>query len=97
MSTDQWEQGPLFTSRRAMTGLAITEGYLYALGGDANGGGGWVDATDYVERLDLSQWPGGAWTNINDPSAVTGDKARWFLFGSLDRGRNLVGGRFKHT
>jgi N-acetylneuraminic acid mutarotase len=67
MSRDQWEQGPLFISRRAATGLAITEDSLYALGGDANGGGDWDDATDYVERLDLSQWPGGAWTDISDP------------------------------
>jgi uncharacterized membrane protein/N-acetylneuraminic acid mutarotase len=66
MQDDVWEQGPLFNSRRALAGMAITEGYLYAVGGDANGGDDF-DATDIVERLDLTLWPGGAWTDISDP------------------------------
>lgn len=67
MATNHWEQGPLFASRRADTALAITDEYLYAVGGDANGGGDWDDATDTVERLDLSLWPGGTWTDSTDP------------------------------
>jgi len=66
MQDNIWEQGPLFNSRRVLAGMAITEGYLYAVGGDANGGDAF-DATDIVERLDLTLWPGGAWMDISDP------------------------------
>ena len=65
LSTNTWEIGPSFTSRRTMMALDITSQYLYAIGGDANGGGS-SDETNLVERLDLSAWPGGSWVNIGD-------------------------------
>src|SRR6202012_4704916 len=34
---------------------------LYALGGDATGGG-FFDSTDLVDELDLGSWPSGTWT-----------------------------------
>jgi hypothetical protein len=66
LTTDTWEIGPSFASRRAMMALTITSQYLYAIGGDANGGGS-ADETDLVERLDLSAWPFGSWEDISDP------------------------------
>ena len=66
MSTEQWETGPAFTSARAMLPAAITGQTLYAIGGDLSGGD-WLDATDMVERLDLSDWPDGSWQNLGDP------------------------------
>ena len=71
MAENTWEQGPAFGSRRALTGLAINQQYLYALGGDANGGVDWRDATDAVERLDHTLWPAGAWTSVADPLTET--------------------------
>jgi uncharacterized membrane protein len=66
MRTDTWEAGPQFASARALGGLAVTSSNLYFLGGDETGGGGY-DATDLVEVLDLSTWPGGAWASLGDP------------------------------
>jgi len=66
MANDKWEAGPAFTSQRARIALGMTTTHLYALGGDANGGGGF-DATNLVEALDLTAWPGGAWTDLGDP------------------------------
>ena len=66
LSSDTWEVGPEFTSRRALAALSITASRLYAQGGDSNGGGGF-DATDLVEYLDLAAWPGGTWTDLSDP------------------------------
>jgi Kelch motif/Galactose oxidase, central domain len=66
MATESWEIGPVFTSRRSSNALAITESHLYAMGGDVNGGER-MDPTGLVEVLDLSQWPGGAWTDLNQP------------------------------
>jgi hypothetical protein len=66
MATDQWEEGPFFTSARALLTLAATNAHLYALGGDMDGGGAF-DQTDLVEELDLSAWPAGSWTDLNDP------------------------------
>lgn len=66
MATDQWEEGPTFTSARALLTLAATNAHLYALGGDMDGGGAF-DQTDLAEELDLSAWPAGSWTDLNDP------------------------------
>jgi subtilisin family serine protease len=66
MSANTWELGPTFTSARADHALAITSSNLYAIAGDANGGGPF-DPTNLVESLDHTAWPGGAWTNIADP------------------------------
>jgi hypothetical protein len=66
LSGNTWQAGPNFTSQRALLALAVTEGHLYAIGGDLNGSG-LNEQTDLVESLDLSQWPGGSWTDIYDP------------------------------
>jgi|GEM_PF-1889455 len=95
MAMDTWQAGPTFTSQRALVGLGMTSTSLYALGGDANGGGGF-DATDLVEVLDLTAWPGGAWTDLGDPlpqvnlspasactEAIAGGEV-WAIGGALD-------------
>lgn len=66
MATDVWESGPTFTSARGDFALAATDHYLYAIGGDADGGA-FFDAVALVERLDYTAWPAGAWTDIADP------------------------------
>ena len=56
--------GPGFTRGRADFGLAYdaSQNKLYAMGGDADGGG-FFDSTNLVDELDLSGWPGGTWTS----------------------------------
>ncbi len=66
MAYDYWETGPTFTSGRADFVLAATGQYLYAIGGDADGGG-FFDAVTLTERLDYTNWYGDVWTDISDP------------------------------
>ncbi len=66
MNTDTWEVGPSFTSRRALGTLALTSSHLYMLGGDLNEGD-IGDATNLVDVLDLTAWPGGTWVDLGDP------------------------------
>ena len=66
MHTDSWEVGPEFTSARLLGPLAVTASHLYMLGGDMDGGSEF-DATDLVDVLDLSAWPGGTWADLGDP------------------------------
>jgi len=66
---DAWELGPQFTSARADFALAATSQALYAIGGDRDGGGPF-DAVKTVERLDLTTWPAGAWSEDVDPLPV---------------------------
>ena len=66
MSANTWTLGPTFTSARAALALAATSQFLYAIGGDANGGG-LLDPTALVERLDHTAFPAGAWTDTADP------------------------------
>ncbi len=66
MAHNNWELGPTFASERSDFVLAATGRYLYAIGGDAKGGGAF-NAVTLTERLDYTAWPGGAWTDINDP------------------------------
>jgi uncharacterized repeat protein (TIGR01451 family) len=71
MKTNSWEEGPTFTSSRADLALAITETYLYAIGGDIEGGG-FIDATTLVEKLDHTTWPVGSWqAAVPLPEALT--------------------------
>jgi len=70
MSTNTWEFGPTFTSQRAFGGLAATNGFLYALGGDIEDGEWAFHATDLVEVLDLSTWPDGEWVDLGIPLTV---------------------------
>ena len=69
MSTDTWEVGPAFTSRRALGTLAVTSTRMYMLGGDLNEGS-LGDPTNLVEVLDLTAWPGGTWVDLGDPLPV---------------------------
>ena len=61
MSTGTWTAGPAFTPARADFGLAYSGGKLYAIGGDATGGG-FFDSTNLVDELDVTAWPTGSWT-----------------------------------
>lgn len=102
MRTQTWEQGPTFTSGRAILGLAVTEQYLYALGGDPNGDGLFTNQTDLVERLEHTQWPGGVWEESLPalPFAVLGTAGFcteamaggevWSTGGAYDVGATLV-------
>jgi hypothetical protein len=58
-----WTTGPAFTQGRADFGLAYDAGTntLYALGGDATGGG-FFDSTNLVDELSVAAWPAGTWT-----------------------------------
>src|SRR5207302_1238658 len=58
-----WSVGPAFTEGRADFGLAYDAGTnkLYALGGDAPGGG-FFDSTNLVDELSVASWPAGTWT-----------------------------------
>ncbi len=66
MAFDYWSIGSPFASGRGDFALAATGQYLYAIGGDADGGGPW-DAITLTERLDYTHWSGAAWTDIADP------------------------------
>jgi subtilisin family serine protease len=74
MSSDNWETGPTFSSARADLPLALTGSHLYAMGGDAPGGGAF-DATSLVEKLDHTAWPGGSWVATTSlPGPLTAHK-----------------------
>jgi Kelch motif protein/S-layer family protein len=57
-----WSNGPAFTPGRADFGLAYDAGTgkLYAMGGDATGGG-FFDSTNLVNELSVGAWPAGTW------------------------------------
>ena len=57
-----WEAGPTFAPQLADFGLAYDAGTnkLYALGGDAPGGG-FFDSTNLVDELSVAGWPAGTW------------------------------------
>lgn len=76
LATNTSAMGPAFTSGRADLALAVTNRALYALGGDHDGGG-FVDATTWVERLDWTTWATSTWTTLPEvlPSAFTGNTA----------------------
>jgi subtilisin family serine protease len=74
MASDDWDLGPIFTSARADLPLPITGTYLYAIGGDAPGGGAF-DATSVVEKLDHTTFPGGSWESATSlPGPLTAHK-----------------------
>lgn len=76
MASNAWTTGPLFTPQKADFALAITDQYLYAIGGD-NNGGGYFDPTSSVDRLAWADWPGGAWESLADalPTGRTSNNA----------------------
>src|SRR5437867_11210882 len=57
-----WSVGPAVAQGRADFGLAYDAGTnkLYALGGDAPGGG-FFDSTNLVDELPVGTWPAGTW------------------------------------
>jgi Kelch motif len=55
-----WTTGPVFTPARADFALAASGTKLYAIGGDADGGG-FFNPSNAVDELDVSAWPAGAW------------------------------------
>ncbi len=63
-----WSNGPTFTMGRSDFGLAYDPGTgkLYAMGGDAQGGG-FFDSTNEVDEVDISAWPAGTW-NLSPPN-----------------------------
>ena len=65
MASGTVETGPVFDGRSDLA-LGATMDALYAIGGDADGGG-FFDASDAVTRYDLSAWPGGGWEEIGEP------------------------------
>ena len=84
MATGTWSLGPTFTPGRADEGLAASGNTLYALGGDANGGG-FFDSTTAVDSLDVSAWPSGSWASVADPlpSPRQGNEAGFFSTGRV--------------
>lgn len=66
MSSDTWEAGPEFPIAKSDFALAATGAALYAIGGDADGSG-FFDSSASVHRLDLGDWPGGTWEDLEDP------------------------------
>lgn len=60
--TGTWSTGPDLPRAPADFALAVTRTTLYALGGDADGGG-YFDASATVRKLDLNWWPAGRWTS----------------------------------
>jgi FG-GAP-like repeat/Bacterial Ig-like domain/Kelch motif len=65
LSSWQWDTGPAFSSARAFAATAVTQHHLYTIGGE-NNGGEWLDSSDLVEMLDLSDWPNGSWQDLSD-------------------------------
>ena len=65
-----WTTGPGFTEGRADFGVAYdpATNKLYALGGDANGGG-FFDSNNRVDELPLGSWPAGFW--VFSPPSLT--------------------------
>jgi hypothetical protein len=65
-----WTTGPAFTQGRADFGVAYdtATNKLYALGGDANGGG-FFDSTNLVDELALGSWPAANW--VSSPPNLT--------------------------
>ncbi len=61
LDTGEWESGSSFASARGDLALAATDTAIYAIGGDASGGG-FFDATVTVERLAVSDFGLASWT-----------------------------------
>lgn len=66
MSSDTWEVGPTFDLATSDLALAISDQMLYAIAGDADGGGAF-DASTTVDVLDHTTWPAGSWADLGDP------------------------------
>ena len=95
MATDTWTVGPAFTPAKSDFALAhsASDNKLYAIGGDADGGGFW-EHTDTVWSLDLSAWPAGAWVDTADPIplVLSANNAGFYTDIGFDNGVWTVGG-----
>ena len=61
MAANKWDLGPEYTFGRADLALATTADRLWAMGGDAPGGG-FFDSSNTFASLDLREWSlGGTW------------------------------------
>ena len=69
MANDIWESGPTYSSAHADFALAVTDQALYAIAGDADGSG-FFNSSNLFERLDLSTWPAGTWSDTGDPLPI---------------------------
>ena len=69
MASNTWDAPVPFPSARANSALALTEGTLYAVAGDANGGE--LEGTDLVESLNLTTWPSSNWQTVADPLPIS--------------------------
>ncbi len=85
MAANVWELGPSFPSKMSIFGLAATEKYLYAIGGDMPGGM-YFDSTSLVQVLDFTAWPYGAWQDLNDPIPNAIDLQAGFCTPATDSG-----------
>ena len=94
-----WTTGPAFTQGRADFGLAYDAGTnkLYALGGDATGGG-FFDSTNLVDELSVAAWPAGTWT-ASPPNLILpnrqANQAGFYGSGSIWSVGGIVGQTFQ--
>jgi hypothetical protein len=84
MSTSTWTTGPVWTPQRNDFALAASGSKLFAIGGDATGGG-FFDASVQVDELDTGSWPSGSWSSspANLPSARQSNQAGFFSTGRV--------------
>lgn len=84
MNNGVWSFGAEFAVRRADFALAASGGKLYAVGGDASGGG-LYDASNAVDELDVTNFPAGIWkpSPENLPSARQGNQAGFGSAGKI--------------
>ncbi len=84
MSNNTWSTGPVFTPQRADFALAASGSKLFAIGGDATGGG-FFDVSAQVDELETSTWPSGSWISSppNLPSARQANSAGFFTTGRV--------------
>ncbi len=84
MSNNTWSMGPVWTPQRTDFGLAANGSKLFAIGGDATGGG-FFDVSAEVDELETSTWPSGSWISSppNLPSARQANSAGFFSTGRV--------------
>ena len=82
MSNNTWSTGPVLTPQRTDFALAASGSKLFAIGGDATGGG-FFDVSAQVDELETSTWPSGSWISSppNLPSARQANSAGFFTTG----------------
>jgi hypothetical protein len=94
-----WTVGPVFAQGRADFGLAYDAGTnkLYALGGDAPGGG-FFDSTNLVDELSVASWPAGTWV-ASPPNLILpnrqANQAGFFGAGQIWSVGGIVGQTFQ--